>query len=129
MARRKATQTKVDISNLTPEQMEAAIAAQQGLSGALSKLMMVTENYPELKADKNFSDLMVALEGIENKIAVERRKYNKSAKAYNKYIKKFPNNLFISWNFLGIVGNDEDIEAMPYFQAEEGAKTAPKIEF
>lgn len=119
-ARSKATQTKIDVGNMTPEKMSAFQGAQDGLSSALSKLMVVVEAYPELKANKNFLDLQAQLEGTENRIAVERRKYNETARLYNTHIRKFPA------SFIAGFGN---FQAKPYFEAQEGAETAPTVEF
>jgi len=119
-ARAKATQTTVDVGNMTAEDLAAFQSAQDGLSGALSKLMMITEAYPDLKAQENFSQLMVELEKTENRIAVERRKFNNTAKDYNKLIRKFPNSMFA-----GMFGFDKK----PYFQSAAGADVAPEVTF
>ena len=119
-ARAKATQTTIDPTNLTPEKLAAFQGAQNGLSSALSKLMVVVEAYPELKANENFMALQSQLEGSENRIAVERRKYNETAKVFNTHIKSFPANLIAGF------GN---FTAKPYFEAEEGAEKAPQVKF
>lgn len=119
-ARAKATQTKVDIGNMTPESMAAFQKSQDGLSGALGKLMMITEAYPDLKANEQFLNLQVTLEKTENRIAVERRKFNETAKKYNKGIRTFPDNMLA-----GPFG----FEKKPYFAAVEGADTAPEVQF
>ncbi len=119
-ARAKATQTTIDAGNLTPETMAAFQQAQDGLSSALSKLMVVVERYPDLKANQNFLELQSQLEGTENRIAVERRKFNEAARKYNTYIKLFPKNMLA--NMFGF-------DPKPYFEAQEGAETAPKVEF
>ncbi len=119
-ARSKATSTTIDAGNLTPEKIAAFQQAQDGLSSALSKLMVVVERYPDLKANTNFMELQAQLEGTENRIAVERRKFNEAARRYNTLIKKFPKNLFA--NMFGF-------EPKPYFKAQEGTETAPKVEF
>ena len=119
-ARAKATQTKIDISNVNPAMIQKFQAAQDGLSSALSKLMVVVEKYPELKANENFRDLQAQLEGTENRIAVERRKFNETCQDYNTYIKKFPRVLFA-----GMFG----FEQRPYFKAEEGAEKVPTVSF
>ncbi len=119
-ARAKATSTTIDAGNLSAEKIAAFQQAQDGLSSALSKLMVVVERYPELKANQNFLELQAQLEGTENRIAVERRKFNESARAYNTYIKLFPKNMLA--NMFGF-------EDKPYFKAQEGADTAPKVEF
>ena len=94
--------------------------AQGQLTGALSRLMVVMERYPELKANQNFLDLQSQLEGTENRIAIERRRYNEAARAFNTLIRKFPNNMYA-----GMFG----FESKAYFEAEAGAEVAPKVEF
>lgn len=89
-ARAKATQTTVSIDDLTPEKMQAYQRAQGEVGSALSRLLAVTENYPELKANENFKELQAQLEGTENRISVERRKFNETARGYNTAIRKFP---------------------------------------
>ncbi|MDE6715483.1 MAG: LemA family protein, partial [Muribaculaceae bacterium] len=119
-ARAKATQMTIAPAQLTPESIEKFQAAQGQLSQALGKLLSITENYPDLKANENFLQLQAQLEGTENRIAVERRNFNDAAQSYNTYIRKFPNNITA-----GIFG----FEKKPYFQAEAGAEKAPKVEF
>ena len=119
-ARAKATQTNVNVGNMTPQKMAAFQQAQDGLSSALSKLMVVVEKYPDLKANQNFLELQAQLEGTENRIAVERKKFNETTRTYNTLIKRFPKNLMA-----GMFG----FEAKPYFAAQEGAEQAPKVEF
>ena len=119
-ARAKATSTTIDAGSLTPEKIAAFQQAQDGLSSALSKLMVVVERYPDLKANQNFLELQAQLEGTENRIAVERRKFNESARNYNTTIKLFPRNMLAN-----MFGFDEK----PYFKAQEGAETAPTVEF
>ncbi len=119
-ARAKATQTTIDAGNLTAENMAAFQQAQDGLSSALAKLMVVVERYPDLKANQNFLELQAQLEGTENRITVERRKFNEAARMYNTYIKLFPKN---------ILANMFGFDAKPYFEAQAGAETAPKVEF
>ncbi len=116
----KATSTTINVGDLTPAKIAAFQQAQDGLSSALSKLMVVVERYPELKANQNFLELQAQLEGTENRIAVERRKFNESARNYNTYIKLFPKNMLA--NMFGF-------EKKPYFEAQEGAENAPKVEF
>lgn len=119
-ARSKATQVTVNPENLSPDALEKFNKAQGELSNALGRLLMITENYPDLKANENFRDLQAQLEGTENRITTERMKFNDSARAYNTMIRKFPNNILASiFNF----------ETKGYFQAQEGAATAPKVEF
>jgi len=119
-ARAKATSTTINAGDLSANNIAAFQKAQDGLSSALSKLMVVVERYPELKANQNFLELQAQLEGTENRIAVERRKFNEAAQNYNTFIKLFPKNLFA--NMFGF-------EKKPYFEAQQGADTAPKVEF
>lgn len=119
-ARAKATQVTVSADDLTPEKLQAYQKAQGEVGSALGRLLSITENYPELKANQNFQELQAQLEGTENRISVERRNFNDAAKDYNTCIRKFPNNLVA-----GIFGFDK----RPYFEAEESAKQAPKVEF
>ncbi len=119
-ARAKATGVNVNADNLNPEMINQFQQAQAGLSSALSKLLLVVERYPDLKANQNFLELQSQLEGTENRIAVERRKFNESAKMYNTYIKKFPNNIYAGmFNF----------EQKAYFEAEKGAEKVPEVKF
>ena len=111
-ARAKATSVQVDPSNLTEESIAKFQAAQDQLSSALSRLMVVVERYPELKANQNFLELQAQLEGTENRIAVERGKFNETVNEYNSYIRKFPNNIIAGlFNF----------DKKGYFKATEGA--------
>ncbi len=119
-ARAKATQVSIDPTKMTAENMQQFQQAQGQLSSALGRLMVVMEQYPELKATQNFRDLQVELEGTENRISVERRKFNDMAREFNTYIKTFPQN-FLS----GMFGFD----AKPYFEAQEGAEKAPEVKF
>ena len=119
-ARAKATSVNIDPSNLDANSIQKFQAAQDGLSSALSKLMVVVERYPDLKANQNFLELQSQLEGTENRIAVERRKFNEAARDYNTYVRKFPNNL---------IAGMFDFEKMDYFEADQGADKAPKVEF
>jgi LemA protein len=119
-ARAKATSVNIDASNLTPQSMQAFQQAQDGLSGALSKLMVVVEKYPDLKANQNFLDLQAQLEGTENRIAVERKKFNETVRVYNTYIKTFPNNIFA-----GMFG----FAQKPYFKSAQGSEKAPEVKF
>ena len=119
-ARSKATQITVDPENLTSEQLAKYQAAQGELGAALGKLLAITENYPDLKANDNFLSLQSQLEGTENRIAVERNKYNEAARNYNTVIRQFPKNIVA-----GMFG----FEKKPYFETSEGAKEAPKVEF
>jgi len=119
-ARASATQVKIDANNLNPETIARFQSAQDGLSSALGKLMMVTENYPDLKANKNFLELQSQLEGTENRITVERMKFNEMVQDYNSYIQKFPNNM-ISGMF--------NFEKKGYFTAAPGSDKAPEVKF
>ena len=119
-ARSKATQITVDPSNLTEDALAKFNAAQGELSSALGRLLMLTENYPDLKANQQFSDLQAQLEGTENRITTERMKFNETAKAYNTIIRKFPDN---------IIASMFGFEKKGYFEAQAGAETAPKVEF
>jgi LemA protein len=119
-ARAKATQTNINVGEMTPQKMAAFQQAQDGLSSALSKLMVVVEKYPDLKANQNFLELQAQLEGTENRIAVERKKFNEATRTYNTLIKRFPKNLMA--NLFGF-------EAKPYFAAQQGAEQAPEVKF
>ncbi len=117
-ARAKATQVTIDPTNLNENNMAQFKQAQGELSSAISRLLMVSENYPELKANQAFADLRVELEGCENRIAVERQSYNEAVKDFNASIKKIPGSLF-AWGY----------KDATYFEAEAGAEKAPKVEF
>lgn len=119
-ARAKATQVTVDPAGLTPESVAQFNEAQGELSTALGRLLLIQENYPDLKANQNFLELQAQLEGTENRIAVERMKFNEAAKAYNTLIRKFPDNILAS-----VFG----FEKKGYFEAKAGADTAPAVEF
>ncbi len=119
-ARSKATQISVDPENLTPEEIAKYQKAQGELGAALGKLLAITENYPDLKANENFLSLQSQLEGTENRITVERNKYNQVAREYNTTIRQFPKNIVA-----GMFG----FEKKPYFEAQEGTEVAPKVEF
>lgn len=119
-ARSKATQTTIDPSKLNAESIKQFAAAQDGLSSALSKLMVVVERYPDLKANQNFLELQAQLEGTENRISVERKKFNETAKEYNTFIRKFPKNIWA-----GMFG----FEKRDYFESQEGAEKAPEVQF
>ncbi len=119
-ARAKATSVNVNPENLDASSIEQFQQAQEGLSSALSRLMVVVERYPELKANQNFLDLQAQLEGTENRIAVERRKFNDATRNYNQYIRKFPQLIVAS-----IFGFDKK----EYFEAREGSETPPTVEF
>ena len=119
-ARAKATQTTIAPSNMTEEQLANFQKAQDGLSGALNRLMVVVEKYPELKANENFLQLQAQLEGTENRITVARKSYNDAATIYNKLVRRFPNNMLA-----GIFG----FSVRPQFKAQEGAESAPAVQF
>ncbi len=119
-ARAKATSVTIDPANMTAENMQQFQQAQGQVSSALSRLMVVVEQYPELKATQNFRDLQVELEGTENRISVERRKFNEVAMQYNTYTKRFPQNFLA-----GMFG----FQPKPYFDAVEGAEKAPEVKF
>lgn len=119
-ARSKATQMTLDVDNLTPEKLQQYQQAQGEISSALGRLLAITENYPDLKANQQFLELQAQLEGTENRISVERRNFNEAARGYNSYIRRFPNNIFA-----GIFG----FEKKAYFEAAEGTEQAPKVEF
>ncbi|MDO4755726.1 MAG: LemA family protein [Parabacteroides sp.] len=119
-ARAAATQTKIDPSNLNEDAIKKFQAAQGELSSALSRLMMVVERYPDLKANQNFSELQAQLESTENRIAVERKRFNEVAQSYNTYIRSFPTNILA-----GMFG----FFPKAYFTADEGAEKAPNVQF
>ena len=119
-ARAKATSVTIDPTNLNPQNMAAFQQAQDGLSSALSRLLVTIERYPDLKANQNFLELQSQLESTENRIAVERRKFNELVRSYNTTIRKFPNSLIA-----GITGFDQK----GFFQAVEGSDVAPVVEF
>lgn len=119
-ARAKATSTTIDAGNLDADKLAQFQKAQEGLSGALSKLMVVVEKYPDLKANTNFLALQDQLEGTENRISTERRRFNEAAKDYNQYTRNFPQNIVAM-----IFGFDKK----PYFEAQAGSDKAPEVEF
>ena len=119
-ARAKATSVTIDPSKMTAENLQQFQAAQGQVSSALGRLMVVMEQYPELKATQNFRDLQTELEGTENRISVERRKFNEVALTYNTYIRKFPQSMLA-----GMFG----FQTKPYFEAAAGAEKAPEVKF
>ena len=119
-ARANATKVTIDPTNMTPEDLQKYQAAQGDVTNALSKLIAVAEAYPDLKANQNFLELQNQLEGTENRITVERNKFNEVAKEYNTKRRTFPTNIISS-----IFGFGEK----PYFQAQPGADVAPKVDF
>ncbi|MCC7442028.1 MAG: LemA family protein [Bdellovibrionales bacterium] len=121
-ARAQATQTKIDVSGLSNAQAFSKFQEAQGaLSSALARLMVVVERYPELKANENFRDLQVQLEGTENRITVARKRYIDTVAAYNKEVRYFPTNLTARYLL--------DMKTRESFQAEAAAKSVPKVEF
>jgi len=119
-ARARATSIQVNPDDLTPEKMQEFQQAQGQLSAALGRLLMVTENYPELKANQNFLSLQDQLEGTENRITVARKSFNDAVQQYNITVRTFPNNIFAAMLGFGIKG---------MFEAEEAAQKAPTVEF
>lgn len=119
-ARAEATSIKLNMEDLTEENLAKYQEAQGAITQALSRLMVAHEQYPELKADKQFQALQAQLEGTENRISTERNRFNEIAREYNTYIKKFPNNFIAGWF---------DFNAKPYFKADAGSEKAPKIQF
>ncbi len=120
-ARSRATSIEVSADDLdNPQQMQQFQQAQEQLSGALSRLLVTVEKYPEIKANQNFRDLQVQLEGTENRISTERQRFNETVRDYNTTVQSFPDNLFA-----GLCGFDQKA----YFEAEEGASEAPQVEF
>lgn len=119
-ARSKATSIKVDADDLTPEKLAAFQKAQGDVTAALGKLLAITENYPDLKANQNFLELQAQLEGTENRITAARSTFNNTAKEFNTAIRRFPKNILA-----GLFG----FEKRAYFEAAAGASEAPKVEF
>lgn len=119
-ARAKATSVNISPDKLDEASLQKFQAAQQGLSTALGRLMVVVEKYPELKSNQNFLELQAELVSIENKIGVERMRFNEAVQDYNSHIRKFPNNMFA-----GMFG----FEKKGYFKAEESSQKAPDIQF
>ncbi|HLP06111.1 MAG TPA: LemA family protein [Paludibacter sp.] len=119
-ARAKATQVTIDPEKLTPEKLQEYQAAQGQVSSALGKLLMITENYPDLKANQNFLDLQSQLEGTENRISVERGRFNEVAQEYNTRLLRFPTN---------IIAGFSGFSKKPYFEAAKGTEVAPTVKF
>jgi LemA protein len=119
-ARAKATSVQLSADQLTPENIQKFQAAQSQLSSGLGRLLAVSENYPELKANANFQELQAQIEGTENRINVERNKFNTTTNDYNGFVKSFPNNLFA-----GVFGFKEK----PYFEADPASQKAPTVQF
>ncbi len=119
-ARAKATQITVNADDLTEENIKKFQQAQGELQQALGKLLSITENYPELKANENFRDLQAQLEGTENRITVERQKFNQAVKEYNTSIRKFPTTIYAGWF---------GFEKKGYFEADAASQKAPEVKF
>lgn len=119
-ARSKATSVTIDMANATEEDFAKFQKAQNELSGALKSLLAVTEAYPDLKANENFMQLQTQLEGTENRISVERKRYTEAVRDYNTQIKKFPTTIYAGWF---------GFKPKPQFRAEEGAQKAPEVKF
>ena len=119
-ARASATQVKIDPANVTPQQLQQFEEAQGRLSSALSRLLVTVERYPELRANANFRDLQAQIEGTENRIAVERQKFNTAVQMYNTAVRQFPGSL---------VARFGNFPPKPYFQAPAGSENPPKVNF
>ena len=119
-ARSRATQVTLNAEDITPDRLQQYQQAQGEVSQALGRLMMIAENYPDLKANQNFMELQAQLEGTENRISVARKDFNDASMAYNSYIRKFPANIIA-----GIFGFDNK----SYFEAAEGTDRAPEVNF
>lgn len=119
-ARAKATQATVDPSSLSEEELSRFMSAQNELGTAIGRLLVSVERYPDLKTNQNFLELQAQLEGTENRITVERQKFNEAARSYNVTVRRFPNNIFA-----GMFG----FEKKGYFEASEGAEQAPVVSF
>lgn len=119
-ARAEATSVKIDVSNLTDADIQRFQKAQSTITGALSRLLAVAERYPDLKANQNFLELQAQLEGTENRIAVERRRFNEEVRGFNTYVRRFPNNMLA-----GMFG----FERRSAFEAAEGSEEAPDVQF
>jgi LemA protein len=121
-ARANATQTKIDVNRApeNPQQLQQFQAAQDALSSALSRLLVVVERYPDLKATRNFQELQAQLEGTENRIAVERRNYTEAVRDYNAFIQTFP---------ASFVAGFRNFKTKPYFEATAGAEKPPQVQF
>lgn len=119
-ARAKATSINLSVEDLSPEKIAQFQQAQDQLGGALSRLLVAVERYPDLKANQNFLELQAQLEGTENRIAVARRNFNQSVQEYNSTLRTFPNNIFAGWY---------GFERKGYFEAAQGAENAPTVQF
>ena len=119
-ARSRATSMNINADEITPENIAKFQSAQSQLSGALSRLLVTVERYPDLIANQNFLELQAQLEGTENRISVSRQKFNGSVQDYNSYIRSFPRVIYAGWF---------DFEKKGYFEADAGTENAPKVEF
>lgn len=119
-ARSQATSMNINVDELTPENIAKFQSAQSNLSGALSRLLVTVERYPDLKANQNFLELQAQLEGTENRISVARQKFNGSVQDYNSYIRSFPRVIYAGWF---------DFQKKGYFEADAGTENAPNVEF
>jgi LemA protein len=119
-ARSQATSMNINVDELTPENIAKFQSAQSNLSGALSRLLVTVERYPDLKANQNFLELQAQLEGTENRISVARQKFNGSVQDYNSYIRGFPRVIYAGWF---------DFQKKGYFEADAGTENAPNVEF
>jgi len=119
-ARSKATQVTIDPTKMTEQNLRQFQEAQGNVSSTLSRLLVTVEQYPQLKATESFKELQSQLEGTENRIATERRKFNETAQQYNAYIRRFPKNIFASWF---------GFQQKPYFTAEKEAAKPPAVQF
>ncbi len=119
-ARAKATSVRIDPNNMTPEKLQEYQAAQSQVGGALSRLLVVAENYPQLRATESFKELQSQLEGTENRINEERRKFNEAAQSYNTSRQKFPR---------VVLANLFGFKERPYFEADKGSEKAPSVKF
>lgn len=119
-ARASATQTKIDPSNITPDKLAEFQRAQDGLSSAIGRLLVVTENYPNLKANQAFADLRAELEGTENRISVSRKRFNEAVQEFNSYLLRFPGSM---------IGRMLGFTEKGYFKAAEGSDKAPEVKF
>lgn len=119
-ARTRATSINLSAEDLTPERLAEYQQAQAGVRSALGRLIAVAENYPDLKANRNFLELQAQLEGTENRISVARQDFNRAAETYNRAVRRFPANLVA-----GLFG----FERKPYFEASEGAERVPQVQF
>lgn len=119
-ARTRATSINLSAEDLTPERLAEYQQAQAGVRSALGRLIAVAENYPDLKANRNFLELQAQLEGTENRISVARQDFNRAAETYNRAVRRFPANLVA-----GLFG----FERKPYFEASEGSERVPQVQF